>query len=93
MERRGRSAGYLSGAPCGRRAECRTPHTTCRCVDARADGRPRTVSCRTAIPGRATRRHPSATRFRPPPRAGKVAHACQIGLLRENTDPPTTGNS
>ncbi|RQU02721.1 hypothetical protein DF022_18550 [Burkholderia cepacia] len=71
----------------------RTPHTTCRCVDARADGQPRTVSCRTAIAGRATRCHPSATRFRPPPRAGKVAHACQIGLLRENTDPPTTGNS
>ncbi|RQZ88076.1 hypothetical protein DF053_14895 [Burkholderia cepacia] len=71
----------------------RTPHTTCRCVDARAVGQPRTVSCGTATPGHPIRRHPSATRFRPPPRAGKVAHARQTGLLRENTDPPTTGNS
>ncbi|RAQ04604.1 hypothetical protein DPR02_26430 [Burkholderia cepacia] len=74
-------------------AERRAPSATCRCVDARAVGQPRTVSCRTATPGRPIHRHPSATRFRPPPRAGKVARACQIGLLRENTDPPTTGNS
>ncbi|MPV68837.1 hypothetical protein GD429_24070 [Burkholderia sp. BE17] len=35
---------------------------------------------------------PSATRFRPLPYAPAVAHACRIGSIRENTDPPTTGN-
>ncbi|RQV09983.1 hypothetical protein DF047_10320 [Burkholderia cenocepacia] len=35
---------------------------------------------------------PSATRFRPPPRRRKVAHACRIVPIRENTDPRTTGN-
>ncbi|EPZ91982.1 hypothetical protein A8E25_08350 [Burkholderia cenocepacia] len=34
----------------------------------------------------------SATGFRPLARIRKVAHACRTGLIRENTDPPTTGN-
>ncbi|RQV52218.1 hypothetical protein DF020_28495 [Burkholderia cenocepacia] len=34
----------------------------------------------------------SATRFRPRPRRRKVAHACRIVPIRENTDPRTTGN-
>ncbi|OXJ41023.1 hypothetical protein CFB82_00625 [Burkholderia sp. HI2714] len=44
-------------------------------------------------PGASPPAAPSATRFRPPRHARKVAHACQTGPIRENTDPPTTGNS
>ncbi|RQU48580.1 hypothetical protein DF141_16165 [Burkholderia cenocepacia] len=34
----------------------------------------------------------SATRFRLLPRMPKVAHAYRIAPIRENTEPPTTGN-
>ncbi|HDR9184906.1 TPA: hypothetical protein QDB06_005543 [Burkholderia vietnamiensis] len=35
----------------------------------------------------------SATRFGHAPRAAKAAAAGQTARIRENTDPPTTGNS
>ncbi|TDA48442.1 hypothetical protein EVG18_05395 [Burkholderia pyrrocinia] len=53
----------------------------------------RTVSRRALIPGGTLAATPSATRFRPPPCAPEVAHACRIGSIRENTDPRTAGNS
>ncbi|MCR5898480.1 hypothetical protein DPV74_39260 [Burkholderia sp. HAN2018] len=105
MERRGRSAGYLSGAPCGRRAERRAPHTAHRTPHT-AHRTPRAAA---STPGPSGSPEPSFA-ARPPPATpsaatpvqpvfvhlharGKVAHARQTGLLRENTDPPTTGNS
>ncbi|RXV72364.1 hypothetical protein D1006_08430 [Burkholderia stabilis] len=43
-------------------------------------------------PGAAPAGTRSATRFVPLSYTPRVAHACQTGPLRENTDPPTTGN-
>jgi hypothetical protein len=47
---------------------------------------------RIPTPSPATNRRSSATRFPVPRDAQKVAHACQTAPIRENTDPPTTGN-
>ncbi|OXJ18746.1 hypothetical protein CFB45_00570 [Burkholderia sp. HI2500] len=88
MERRGRSAGYLSGAACGCRAACR-----CVAPPATGPGTPESSLAARPRPGVPPSAAPSATRFRPPRPARKVAHARQTGPLRENTDPPTTGNS
>ncbi|RQS94726.1 hypothetical protein DF048_13810 [Burkholderia seminalis] len=78
MERRSRPAGYLSGA---------LPYE-----EARPAGRHPPASRRASEPGVASFLPPSATRFRPLPRASTVAHARSAGPIRENTDPPTTGN-
>ncbi|OXI49723.1 hypothetical protein CFB84_00550 [Burkholderia aenigmatica] len=87
MERRSRSAGHLSGAPCGHRAAWRFPEAR-----AAAPGASEPSFAARPHPDATSAITPSATRFRPPPRPRKVAHACQTGPLRENTDPPTTGN-
>ncbi|AWG31690.1 hypothetical protein B9Z07_23180 [Burkholderia cenocepacia] len=101
MERRGRSAGYLSGAGAAVARRCGISGTRV----AAGYPNPRPSHCPTRTPGRqcpilsaapdagtAPRDPPSATRFRPPPRRRKVAHACRITPIRENTDPRTTGN-
>ncbi|AQQ44176.1 hypothetical protein A8E81_03800 [Burkholderia cenocepacia] len=68
------------------------PPRVAECREAPAAGRaePSPVACPPLASVRVT--PCSATGFRPLARIRKVARACRTGPIRENTDPPTTGN-
>ncbi|RQT98238.1 hypothetical protein DF041_11125 [Burkholderia cepacia] len=82
MERRGRSAGYLSGAPCGRRAERaahRTPHTAHRTPHT-AHRTPRAAA---STPGPSGSPEPSFA-ARPPPATPSAAAPVQPVFVRRH---------